>query len=341
MKIAIIGAGWYGCHMALSLLQAGHMVKIFEKSDTCISGASKKNQNRLHLGFHYPRDHQTRVQSKEGFEWFIEHYGHLTGSIENNYYAIANENSYIDFETYKIIMSGTGLNYLEVNEGDSVNNFQGLSNLLICNERVVKNNLASEYFNNILSGIVQFNCYVDLENETVTKALSENYDIILDCTWGTARKLESFDYYYEPCIYFYYKNRSGKNFALTIMDGEHYSLYPYFDDVYTLTSVKHTPLGQFESFNEAILEANRCKNDRLLINEKRQAFEREFKKFYPKFTDDFEFYNVEFSMKTKVKSSTDFRGCLIEKKDKFISIFSGKIDTLHIAENEVFKLIHE
>ncbi|EJG2003336.1 FAD-dependent oxidoreductase [Vibrio parahaemolyticus] len=339
MKIAIIGAGWYGCHIGSSLLQAGHEVDIFEKSSSSISGASKKNQNRLHLGFHYPRCHETRVQSKQGFQWFIEHYGHLTKEIKNNIYCIADENSFIDFDTYKLIMLGTGLKFEEKPKNDK---FASLSRQIICDERVVRNDLASQYFNRILKDNLIFSTYVDLSNEEVLSAIKKAYDYVIDCSWGTARKIEELDYFYEPCIYFYYKkNDQVDDFALTIMDGKHYSLYPYYDDIYTLTSVEHTPLGQTEKLNDALIILSKSKNNKSLIESKRLIFESEFSKYYPNFLSDFDFYNVEFSLKTKIKSTTDFRGCLVSKNENLISVFSGKIDTLHIAENEIFRIIDE
>ena len=32
MKICVIGAGWFGCHIATKLIDEGHSVKIFEKN---------------------------------------------------------------------------------------------------------------------------------------------------------------------------------------------------------------------------------------------------------------------------------------------------------------------
>lgn len=341
MNIAIIGAGWYGCHIALTLIQAGHDVKVFEKSDHAISGASKKNQNRLHLGFHYPRDHQTRVQSKEGYEWFIEHYEHLTGPIENNIYAVADDGSIVDGDTFKIIMKGTGLDYSEDVNSNLIDKFASVNSLITCNERVVKNNLASRYFSELLNDKIVYNQYVDLSNPEVLSALKNSFDYVIDCTWGTARKINGIKYYYEPCVYFYYKTNVKDNFALTIMDGEFYSLYPYYDDIYTLTSVKHTPLGQSDEFNEALSLLHKVKNNTDILKQKREIFESEFVKFYPDFLNDFEFVDIEFSMKTKVVSNTDFRGCLVTSEDNLISVFSGKIDTLHIAEKKVFEVIHD
>ncbi|PMG02417.1 hypothetical protein BCV00_17290 [Vibrio breoganii] len=310
-------------------------MQIFEKSSSTISGASKRNQNRLHLGFHYPRDHETRLQSKQGFEWFVEHYGQLTAPISNNYYAVADSKSHIDFETYKIIMEGTGLDF-KIKKNTK---FNGLSELILCDERVIRNDLASNYFNQILNDKIKFNTYVDLNNIDVLNALNENFDYIIDCTWGTGRKIEGLDYYYEPCVYFYYKIKKGEKFALTIMDGNHYSLYPYYDDVYTLTSVEHTPLGQYQDFNDAISCLSKFKNNLDSIQEKRLIFEKEFMNYYPEFLEFFEYHSQEYSMKTKIKSSTDFRGCLVKREGKLISVFSGKIDTLHIAEHKIMEII--
>ncbi|MBB1464843.1 NAD(P)/FAD-dependent oxidoreductase [Vibrio sp. SG41-7] len=338
MKIAIIGAGWYGCHIGLSLTQAGHNVDIFEKSSNTISGASKRNQNRLHLGFHYPRCNVTRQQSKKGYDWFIEHYEHLTRKISNNWYSIADTESYIDYETYKIIMEGSGLEFEEV---PLQKNFTKMSNFLQCEEMVVRNDLATNYFDTILKNNIRFNQYVDLNNESVMKTLEGKFDYIIDCSWGTAKKINGLDYFYEPCVYFYYKKKAEvKEFALTIMDGQHYSLYPYYDDIYTLTSVKNTPLGQYDELNEAIAELAKAKNSKKVIEIKKRTFESEFESYYPGFLKDFDFVDVEFSLKTKVRSGTDFRGCIVKNDGKLISVFSGKIDTLHIAEYEVFKIIN-
>ena len=238
MKISIVGAGWYGCHVAKTLKGMGHTVQISEKSDRVLSKASRNNQNRLHLGFHYPRDSKTRQYSKEGFDWFLRTYADFVETVENNYYAVANENSIVDFETYKLIVSGSGLNFTEAEMPD----FKNISPLLKCDEMLIKNEDAALFFEQELRSVLVKNHTVDIDDEEVLSSLKQEFDYIIDCSWGTAKKLAGVDYFYEPCIFFLYRNTSNKHFALTIMDGEHYSLYPYSRDVYTLTSVKNTPL---------------------------------------------------------------------------------------------------
>jgi hypothetical protein len=71
-------------------------------------GASGNNQNRLHLGFHYPRSYKTRIQSIKGFNEFVKKYPKFSNKIEKNLYFIANHNKNItDFDTYKSIMKSS------------------------------------------------------------------------------------------------------------------------------------------------------------------------------------------------------------------------------------------
>ena len=72
-KIAIIGAGWFGCYLAY-ILKKKFEVKIFEKEKNIFLGASGNNQNRLHRGFHYPRSFKTIQESKNGYKKFIKNF---------------------------------------------------------------------------------------------------------------------------------------------------------------------------------------------------------------------------------------------------------------------------
>ena len=86
-KIAIIGAGWFGCHIASEIIKLNKFdVQIFEKNNEIFEEASTNNQNRLHLGFHYPRSKETRTQSKKGFKKFLGIYPFLCSKVKNNIY---------------------------------------------------------------------------------------------------------------------------------------------------------------------------------------------------------------------------------------------------------------
>ena len=69
-SIAIIGGGIFGALNAIKLNEFGHNVTILERSEDLLKGASFNNQNRLHLGFHYPRDDETARQCIRGYDSF-------------------------------------------------------------------------------------------------------------------------------------------------------------------------------------------------------------------------------------------------------------------------------
>ena len=57
-KVAIVGCGIFGAMTALKMAEKGFNVTIYDINDKPLQGASLNNQNRLHLGFHYPRDEE-------------------------------------------------------------------------------------------------------------------------------------------------------------------------------------------------------------------------------------------------------------------------------------------
>ena len=99
MNIAIIGAGWFGCLIADELLKRNYKVRIFERENEIFNNASGNNQNRLHLGFHYPRSKKTILQSKKGFEEFKKNLGRFCKEIPKNFYFISKDkNSMLNFK---------------------------------------------------------------------------------------------------------------------------------------------------------------------------------------------------------------------------------------------------
>ena len=83
-KIIIIGGGWYGCHSAMLLKDKFDIILIEQKNDI-FKNSSYYNQNRLHLGFHYPRNYNTRNLCNKYYSQFIEKYGFCIDNIDKNY----------------------------------------------------------------------------------------------------------------------------------------------------------------------------------------------------------------------------------------------------------------
>jgi hypothetical protein len=100
MKIAIIGSGFFGLATAFELLKKGHDVTVFEKETDILQGASKKNQLRFHLGYHYPRSQATVNEVKRANKEFTKFYTNSVFGKTQNYYSISLVNSKTSLKTY-------------------------------------------------------------------------------------------------------------------------------------------------------------------------------------------------------------------------------------------------
>ena len=221
-SVAIIGAGWYGCHIASTLLNDGFSVSIYEESSDIFTGASRFNQNRLHLGFHYPRCSRTRSQSKRGFHLFLKEYSVLTSTLDYNLYAI-HDHSTIDFETYKSIMRSDNLSFEDVTSTCPIQ-MENIEGVVDCQERYIDADKAREFFNKRLRSNLKL-------GETITdsdlKCLQQNYDYVIDCTWGGINsEAKDNDLYYEACVYFLIESSHFGNSAITVMDGDFFFNFP-------------------------------------------------------------------------------------------------------------------
>ncbi len=65
-KVAIIGAGFFGLSIAF-YLKKKFQVTVFEKNSDILTGASRANQLRFHLGYHYPRSQKTDKKINDPF----------------------------------------------------------------------------------------------------------------------------------------------------------------------------------------------------------------------------------------------------------------------------------
>jgi hypothetical protein len=338
-SLAIIGAGWYGCHIASSLSAIGMDVTVFEKNARPLYEASGNNQFRLHLGFHYPRHYNTRMQSRDGYMRFMERYPHLSASVVNNIYAVPKQNSLIDFLTYRLIMTASGIDFSEPNElSIKLNNIEGL---IQCEEQVLLTEKARIYFQQRLGSKLILNQKVENidEKENCVYVNGERFDYVIDATWGHFKK-PPIELFYEPTILLYYELKDNREVfpALTFVDGPLCSIYPTEDPtLYTLSSVPYTPIKQCNS----AVEAQDVKNsiDQDFVLSRVQSMESQISHYVPDFQDRFRFMAPQLSIKTKPVGSCDDRSCYVFKEGRFFYVMSGKIDTVFFATERILSIL--
>jgi hypothetical protein len=334
-KFAVIGGGWYGSHITSTLMGLGFDVTLYERSERLLHAASGNNQFRLHMGFHYARHHGTRVQSRDGFTRFMERYRPLTRPVAQNIYAVATDESLIDYPTYKLIMTASGLDFRDIEVPAVLANVDGA---MLTTERVLLLDRVRRYFSEILG-----HCLV-LGHEVKSVQTSgdsvyvdgQGYDYVIDCTWGHLHR-PTMPIFYEPTLLLYYESEPDFP-AITLVDGPLCSIYPTEDaSIYTLSSVLHTPLGRFSHAHEARQFLASVGSD--LVRVKREAMEQQISRYVPSFNERFRFLGPQLSVKTKLVGSVDDRSCYVMQHERVISVMSGKIDTVFHAMERILSII--
>ncbi len=335
-KIGIVGGGWYGCHLASSLANLGFGVTVFERHGRLMHEASGNNQFRLHLGFHYARHHGTRLQSRDGFQRFIERYPTLSAEVAQNIYCVPRATSLLDFQTYKLVMAASGIDYIEMpSPPDILRNVEGA---MLTRERVLLLDRARQLFEESLAGSLQLGTEVRTvrSDDAGVSINGHRFDYVIDASWGHLIK-PPLDIYYEPTLLLYYEAAQPMP-AITLVDGPLCSIYPTEDpQIYTLSSVVHTPLGRCSSGGEARLRLLSVGKE--LVTAKRLAMEDQITENVPAFRDLFNFVGVQLSIKTKPVGQFDDRSCYVFRNGRIFSVMSGKIDTIFFATERVLSMI--
>jgi hypothetical protein len=306
MKIAIIGAGWLGCHMALKL-KNHHDITMYDEYGF-FKKTSMNNQNRLHLGYHYARSSTTRNMCKDTFNQFISDYNEVISYIPKNIYAVPEYDSFIDFETYLKIFSDYDFNYID---HGYLNNVSGAISV---NEMHI-DPLASQYF--FMKHLKNFLIIKKIDD---IYELSKDFDLIINCTNNNLNPILD-NSYSEPCTIFVYEKIEQTPFdALTLVDGQLFSIFPYYKNFITVSDVEYTP------------------NSDLTINKRINKIEEKILHYYPEFNNKFRYIKNLQSLKTKPIDKSDSRTPVITIHDNIINCFTGKIQGVYYLEKYVRSL---
>ena len=325
MRIAIIGAGWVGCHLANSFLSKGINFTIFDKGGI-FSSTSLNNQNRLHLGFHYARSKNTRVLCKNTFDAFKEYYPTLTSKVDNNLYYVHND-SILDLGTYKDIFSQEKIDYKP-----HPLTFSNCEGGIRVNEEYIDFLKSRDYFQELLKDHISIQEIKDLN------LLLDDYDFVINCTNNVIPNPEVKSVY-ELCLCLLYKKINSINFgALTLVDGPFFSLYPYKEDLYTLTDVENTPLFVSKEIIPIDYEDPYILN---LVEERTNLMEEKALEVLPNFKSNFALDGFFLSLKSKIPNNSADRSPVVSSSGKIIHAFTGKIQGIFQIEKYINHYINK
>ncbi|KAI9018234.1 hypothetical protein DFJ74DRAFT_708457 [Hyaloraphidium curvatum] len=359
LRVAVIGGGWYGCHIAAALLALGHTAVVLERGPRLFSGSSGANQFRLHAGFHYPRCARTRRQVAAALGRFLAAYPRLVAPLAANIYAVAARSSLLDFETYATVLrhDGGGAPFDVIDPAAA--GLAGVEGALLCREPALLADAPRAHFERVLGGAVQCGrsvaCVASLRapgGEAVGAAVDgERFDWVVDATYGQLDvPVPRPAHFFEVCLTLVYRRLAegpAVARAFTIMDGDFCSLFPYFSDsedaeldrrrLHTLTHVRHTHLARFGRFEDAAAFAASFGEADALRSV--PLFEDAIVRFLPAFREEYRYHSYFLSFKTKIPGRTDGRETVCTHEGRVISVMSGKVSTVFVAEDYVLDVM--
>lgn len=325
MRIRILGAGWYGCHIGTALLADGHDVAVFDPAPRIFNGASGNIPARLHLGYHYPRSWKTRQACQSHTAEFLETYGPLTAAVPVNLYAVAAVDSLVDFGTYLRIMD-EGLQFTPVDAASfGLKNCEGA---VMTAERHIVTDLARAHFERALGERVHLGNRDEGEGG--------RWDATIDCTF-CSKSAANVDRW-EPCLTVLLRGPTHK--AVTIMDGPFPSLYPWDEErgLCSLTSAKWTPLDRCGSYAAAARILAETGSGALL--ERARGMIDSMANFYPDVLA-FELAECRTSIRAMPRSGSDARLMDATADGRTLRIRAGKIDAIFDAQRAVTEWLRD
>lgn len=327
MRVRILGGGWYGCHIALELLQEGHEVQLWESAPRLFSGASGGNPARLHLGYHYPRSHTTRAACQAHVFHFMERYGFLTRAVPVNIYAVAKDDSWVDFGTYHQVMRAE-LPCIPIAKPEEFG-LQNVEGALLTGERHILIDRAREWFADKLADVACYNAPRGHAGEE-----PRGVDLTVDCTFCSydAQGIDR----YEPCITVLMRGPTDR--AVTIMDGPFPSLYPWDEaqGLNSLTSASLTPLATCATHEEAtkVLDTYRASDTMCAARAERMVAQLEH--YWPQVRQQYEPQDFRLTIRAQPRSGSAARLVdVVRVGEKRLRIRAGKIDAIQYAADLV------
>lgn len=324
MRVRVLGAGWYGSHIATALLADGHEVEVHDVAGEIFAGASGGIPARLHRGQHYPRSRATRAACQEHAPEFMTRYGHLTAAVPINIYAVAARDSLVDFEQYRKTLTGE-IEFITIYDPAEFG-LRNVEGAILTGERHIVTRKAKQYFETALAGHLVLG----------SDGGEGEYDWTIDCTFA-ARGAANVDRY-EPCLTALMKGPTDR--AVTIMDGGFGSLYPW-DEEERLNSLTSASLTPFSKTCRTWAEAKGIL-DRLdvgAIESRAAAMLDQMAEFWPAVLDQYWVVGHRLSIRAMPRSAADTRLVEVVKDDRTIRVRAGKIDAVIQAERIVKAMI--
>lgn len=108
VRAVVVGAGFFGCRVALFLAQHLREVVLVEREGDLLLRASYANQARVHQGYHYPRSLLTALRSRLNFARFLVEYPECIDDSFEKVYAVGRHGSLVTARQFRTFCERIG-----------------------------------------------------------------------------------------------------------------------------------------------------------------------------------------------------------------------------------------
>lgn len=366
--ISIIGAGWYGCHIALELAKAGHEVTIFEENDGIFQGLSGEFGIRLHRGPHYPRSKQTRESCHRGFDEFVATYPELVIKNSHSIYSLGGvldadgKPPKVDSATFKAVCEETKTcRTVDPKEFG----YENLDSAYDLDEPSIAVGVKlREYFKKRLAdaGVnVVRGCKVTKVEKKDGKSFINDGEVGFDEVVNTtsyqsllppSNILPGTEVVYQPCLALVYEDTqsTAHPFSSITMDGSYPCIMPFSESIgepkggnrkYIVTHGKYTIAGSFPTPEAAQnLLSKLYKDDTFIHSHVQPNCDREMARFWPAFADRFKYIGWKGKVVPKFKTEREYRSAVTFKdKNGLVHVIPGKVSNIFDASRDVLGFV--
>jgi glycine/D-amino acid oxidase-like deaminating enzyme len=244
-RVAVIGAGVFGCNVALVVANAGYNVVLLERLPDIIMGTSKNNTNRVHQGFHYPRDMQTAIECRDNYRRFEREFGEALLDNYPNIYCIAGEKSLTSKDDFIKFCDVLGVAYSVIDLNGFSVKIEGCNLSISCGETILDSDILRKILRSKIKNNKRLKLLCNTEVAAIKKSshqyelsfLSEaqpkqSFDAVVNCSYANINTLteqlgyevreEQYEYTAVPII-----SLDLPPTSITIMDGPFMTLFPY------------------------------------------------------------------------------------------------------------------
>jgi hypothetical protein len=360
--VVVVGAGIFGILSALNIAKNGHNVVILEKGSEIITGASLVNQCRVHMGYHYPRDEKTAIDSHEAKILFDKVFGRAIIKNLKNHYLIAKEGSLTNPKDFLSFCKKLNLPYVKAWPVNTKISMEKIALSLMVPEPIFDANVIREILYKKINETSNVSIFKSA-NVTAIKKTKEGYSVtyelddakeivhcaaVVNATYGNINYINNMagfsidNYQYELCEVPIART-PWKNTGWAIMDGPFFGIMPFgFSKNHLLYDVELSVLervvGKFPKFKHDI--AYYDDNKRRL-----NRFNKLKKKWLPYAPEVEKCRSLSSMYATRIvlpkREKTDSRPTMIkELAPGFWQMFSGKITTSVPQTIELAEIVH-